>query len=145
MCPSCAVRTPTGYLCRDCVRQHQKIFDTAVWYDYLFGFAATFILSLIASVITVVVAPFIGFYMIFLAAGLGGGAGVLIANITLRVINKRRSKPLFIACAAGVVSGALAIALGLFFTGSFYALIWLAIYVVVVTPVVYTRIAGIQL
>jgi hypothetical protein len=146
MCPSCAVRTPTGYLCKDCVRQHQKTFDTALWYDYLLGFGTTFSLSLIASMILVVVASFISFYLILLAAaGLGGGAGVLIANIVLRVINKRRSKPLFITCASGVVTGALAVGLGSLLIGNFFSLIWLAIYVVIVTPVVYTRIAGIQL
>jgi hypothetical protein len=145
MCPSCAVRTPTGYLCRDCVRQHQKSFDTAVWYDYLAGFGTTFGLSLVASLITALVASFIGFYLIFVAAGLGGGAGVIIANLTLRVINRRRSKQLFIACAAGVVLGALPVALVLLLMGNIYALIGPVIYMVVATPTVYTRISGIQL
>jgi len=145
MCTSCAVGTPTGYLCRDCVRRHQKTFDTAVWFDYLLGFGTTFVLSLIASVIVAVVAPLISFYIIFLAAGLGGAAGVLIANLTLRAINKRRSKPLFITCAAGVVAGALVVALGSLLTGNMFTLIWLGIYAVIVTPVVYTRISGLRL
>ena len=38
MCASCARRTPTGYLCKDCVQAHQKSFDTAEWYDYALGF-----------------------------------------------------------------------------------------------------------
>jgi hypothetical protein len=132
-------------MCRECVRSHQKTFDTAVWYDYVLGFGTSFVLSLIASVITVVFAPMLGFYVIFLAAGIGGGAGILIGNIVLRAIGKRRSKPLFFTCAAGVVAGALAVAAGLFFLGNLYALIWLAIYTVIVTPVVYSRISGIRL
>ena len=36
MCASCARRTPTGYVCKDCVRAHQKSFDTSEWYDYIF-------------------------------------------------------------------------------------------------------------
>jgi hypothetical protein len=145
ICTSCAVGTPTGYLCRDCVRQHRKAFDTAVWYDFLIGFATTFLLSVVASLITAFAAQYIGFYMLFLAAGLGGGAGVLIANLTLQAVHRRRSKPLFITCAAGVVTGALVVALGSLFTGNPFTLIWLGIYAVIVTPVVYTRISGIRL
>lgn len=145
MCASCAVRTPTGYLCKDCVRTHQKTFDTAMWYDYLIGFGVTFVLSLIASGLTGLIASFIGFYMIFIAAAIGGGAGTFIANIALRAVNKRRSKALYMSCAVGVVVGALPVMLVLFFTGQMLAIIAIGIYVVVVTPTVYTRISGIQL
>jgi len=34
ICPKCAVSTPTGYRCRECVRGQQKVFETAEWYDY---------------------------------------------------------------------------------------------------------------
>jgi hypothetical protein len=132
-------------MCKECVRLRQKAFDTALWYDYLTGLGVTFVLSLVASAITGVAAAFIGFFMFFIAAALGGGAGVLIADLTLRVIQRRRSRPLFITCAVGVVLGALPVALGLFFTGNVFALIGLAIYVVVATPTVYTRVSGIQL
>ena len=51
ICASCAVRTPTGYRCKECVKGQQKIFDTAEWYDYIFGFAMAGVLSLIASLL----------------------------------------------------------------------------------------------
>ncbi len=145
MCASCAVRTPTGYVCKDCVRAQQKTFDTAMWYDYLIGFGVTFALSLIASSLTGVVASFLGFYMIFIAAAVGGGAGTFIANIALRAVNKRRSKSLFISCAIGVVVGAIPVMVALLFMGNMLALISLGVYVVVVTPTVYSRLSGIQL
>ncbi|MBI5823915.1 MAG: hypothetical protein HZB18_07820 [Chloroflexi bacterium] len=145
MCASCAVRTPTGYLCKDCVRTHQKTFDTALWYDYLIGFGVTFVLSLIASSLTGVVASFLGFYTIFIAAAIGGGAGTFIANIALRAVNKRRSKALYTSCAVGVVVGALPVMAALFFMGNMFALIALGVYIVVVAPTVYSRISGIQL
>ncbi len=145
MCVSCAVRTPTGYVCKDCVRQQQKTFDTAMWYDYLIGFGVTFVLSLIASGLTGVIASFLGFYMIFIAAAVGGGAGAFIADVALRAVNKRRSKPLFISCAVGVVVGALPVMVVLFFMGNMLALISLGVYIVVVTPTVYSRLSGIQL
>lgn len=145
MCASCAVRTPTGYLCKDCVRSHQKAFDTAVWYDYLTGMGATIALSLITSVLVAFIGSFIGFFMFFIAAGIGGGAGTLISNITLRVINKRRSRPLFIACTTGMVLGASPVVIGLLLMGNIYGVIGVVIYLVIATPLVYTRISGIQL
>ncbi|MBK8782459.1 MAG: hypothetical protein IPO22_11780 [Anaerolineales bacterium] len=145
MCASCAVRTPTGYVCKDCVRAQQKTFDTAMWYDYLIGFGVTFVLSLIASSLAGVVASFLGFYMIFIAAAIGGGAGRFIADIALRAVSKRRSKSLFISCAIGVVVGAIPVMVALLFMGNMLALISLGVYVVVVTPTVYSRLSGIQL
>lgn len=145
ICTSCAVGTPTGYMCKDCVRERKKVFDTAEWYDYLVGFGVTFVLSLIASVLVGIVSMFIGFYILFIGAAVAGGAGVFIANVTLRAINKRRSKPLFAVCAAGVAMGAIPIAIGMFFFGGGFSLIAILLYAVIVTPIVYTRISGIQL
>ena len=34
ICSECAVLTPTGYRCKECVRGQQKVFDTARWIDY---------------------------------------------------------------------------------------------------------------
>jgi hypothetical protein len=132
-------------MCKECVNQHKKIFDTALWYDYLTGFGTTFILSLIASGLLGFVASFIGFYMIFVSIAVAGGAGVYLSNIALRVTGKRRSRWLFISCAAGVAAGAVPIALFLFFTGGILSIIMLGIYAVVATSTVYARLAGIQL
>jgi hypothetical protein len=145
ICASCAQRTPTGYLCKDCVNQHKKMFDTALWYDYLTGSGTTFILSLITSGLLVFISSFVGFFMIFISFAVAGGAGVFLSNIVLRVIAKRRSRWLFIACAAGVALGALPIGLFMLFTGNMYSIIMLGIYAVVATSTVYARLAGIQL
>lgn len=145
ICTSCAVGTPTGYMCRDCVNQHKKMFDTALWYDYLTGFGVTFILSLIASSLLGIIASFIGFFMIFISFAVAGGAGVYLSNIALRVTGKRRSRWLFVACAAGVALGAVPVALFLFFTGNMFSIIMIGIYAVVATSTVYARLAGIRL
>ncbi|MGE5777617.1 MAG: B-box zinc finger protein, partial [Chloroflexota bacterium] len=49
ICVSCAVRTPTGYRCRECVKGQLKIFDTAEWYDYISGFIVAAFISGIAA------------------------------------------------------------------------------------------------
>jgi hypothetical protein len=145
ICTSCAVGTPTGYMCKDCVRERKKVFDTAVWYDYLLGFGTTFILSLIASVLVGIASMYIGFYILFIGAAVAGGAGVFIANVALRVTQKRRSRPLFIACAAGVALGALPVGIVMVFFGGGFSLIAIILYAVIVTPIVYSRLSGIQI
>ncbi len=145
ICTSCAVGTPTGYMCKECVNERKKVFDTAVWSDYLIGFGTTFVLSMLASVLVGIASMFIGFYILFIGAGVAGGAGVFIANAALRVTQKRRSRPLFIACAAGVALGALPVGIGMVFFGGGFSLIAIVLYAVIVTPIVYSRLSGIQL
>ncbi|MBK7316300.1 hypothetical protein [Candidatus Villigracilis affinis] len=142
ICASCAQRTPTGYLCKDCVNQHKKIFDTALWYDYLLGITATSILSVITSGLLAFVATFIGFYMIFVSFAVAGGAGVFLSNIALRVTGKRRSAGCLSArrlCWARYPS------LYFVFTNNMFSIIAIGIYAVVATSTVYARLAGIQL
>src|SRR5581483_2769447 len=144
ICTQCAVRTPTGYRCRNCVRELQKTFDTAVWYNYVIGLTVTVVLSAIASVIVSAISFLGGFFMIFISLAIAAGAGTIIANILLRLI-RRRSRVLFFVIAASIVIGALPVALFFLFTGNFFSIIWQGIYVFVATPTVYARFSGIQL
>jgi hypothetical protein len=144
ICASCAVRTPTGYSCKECVREQQRIFNTAEWYDYLIGFGTSSVLSLIASLILVLISGFIGFFMWFVSFAIAGAAGALIANITQSALRKRRSKRLFWLVAAGVVAGAIPVILFQLLTGNFFAIIWQGIYLITATPTVYARISGFQ-
>lgn len=144
ICVQCAVRTPTGYRCRECVRSQQKVYNTAEWYDYLVGFGTSAVLSLIASILLVVISGFIGFFMWFISFAVAGAAGVFIANTTLKVLRKRRSKRLFWLVAAGVVVGALPVILFLLFNGSLFSIVWQGLYLFIATPTVYARISGFQ-
>jgi len=144
ICAQCAVRTPTGYRCKECVREQQKIFNTAEWYDYLIGFGTTAVLSLIASIILSVISGFVGFFMWFISFAIAGAAGVFIANATQTALRKRRSKQLFWVVAAGVVVGAIPVILFLLLTGNFFSIVWQGIYLVTATPTVYARISGFQ-
>jgi len=144
ICVQCAVHTPTGYRCKECVREQQRIFNTAEWYDYLIGFGTTAILSLVASIILSVISGFMGFFMWFVSFAIAGSAGVIIANLTQTALRKRRSKQLFWLAAAGVVAGTLPVVLFLLFTGNFFSIIWQGIYLFTATPTVYARISGFQ-
>jgi hypothetical protein len=144
ICAQCAVRTPTGYRCRECVRSQQKIFETAEWYDYIVGFSLTAILSLLASILLLVISGFIGFFMWFVSFAVAGAAGVFIANITQSALRKRRSRGLFWLVAASVVIGAIPVILFLLFTGNFFSIVWQAIYLFTAAPTVYARLSGFQ-
>jgi B-box zinc finger len=147
ICPACAVRTPTGYRCKDCVRTQQKIFETALWWDYPLAFVVAGVLSFLGSLIV----PFVGFFTIFLAPI----AGVIIAEAVRLVIGRRRGRKLFLLTAAAVVLGSLPI-LGitvlslLLFAGqggfnlsAVLSIVYRGIYTVMVTSAFYYRLAGI--
>lgn len=145
ICNSCAVHTPTGYRCKECVNAQKKKFDTAEWYDYVVGIGVSGVLSLIASLIIVALSFIAGFFMWIIAAAIAGGAATLIGNSVKKLLRGRRSKNLFMLSTAGVVIGALPVILFFLFTGSFFALIAQGIYLVVAVPAVYYTLSGIRL
>lgn len=144
ICASCAVRTPTGYRCRECVRQRQKTFDTSEWYDYVLGFITAAVLSGVAAFLVTLVGG-IGFFGWFLIAAGAPTAGVAIAEGVRLFTRRRRSRSLFITVAVGVVLGAVPVILIQLAAFNIFGIVFQAIYLVLATPVVYTRLSGIQL
>jgi len=144
ICPRCAVLTPTGYRCKDCVHGQQKIFDTAQWYDYLLGFVVAGLLSLVASGLTILVGGigFIGWFLVIVGAPT---AGMIIAEAARFVTQRHRSRPLFITILAAVILGALPFLLTRLLVLDFFGIAFQGIYLVLVAPTVYYRLSGIQL
>src|SRR5512143_2143720 len=156
ICAQCAVRTPTGYRCRNCVREQQKKFDTAEWYDFVVAFIVAAIGSGIASGLVYVAS---GFFFGLLVLFIAPGAGAFIGNIVLRFIKNRRSRPLFLTAAIGMVAGALpalllvSLPLLLGFlggglrggVGGLLPAIWEVVYLFLAVPAAYTQISGIRI
>lgn len=144
ICTKCAVLTPTGYRCKECVQSQQKKFDTAIWIDYILAIVIAVILTYIGSRLT----SRIGFFTIFLAPI----AGVVIAEAIRFVVRRRRSKRLFQATAAATAFGGLLPVLSVLaytgltvgFVGLIY-FIWPIVFTVLVTSTVYYRLAGVRL
>ncbi len=155
ICAECAIRTPTGYRCPECVKQQQKKFDTAVWYDYIVAFIVAAIGSGIASgLIAVVSGFFFGILVLFIAPAAGG----VVGNLVLRFIKNRRSRPLFLTAAIGMVVGALPALLFIslpallgVMTVGFRGLtgllpaIWEVVYLFLAVPAAYTQISGLRI
>jgi len=147
ICPKCAIATPTGYRCKECVRSQQKLFETAQWFDYLTAGITALVLSFVGSLII----PCLGFFVLILAPI----AGVIIAESCRFIINKRRSKRLYLTIAITTALGSLLlvllnlltfiVALGHFnFSGLIYLIVQVT-YAIMVTSTAYYRLSGVQL
>jgi hypothetical protein len=137
ICAKCAVLTPTGYRCRECVKEQQRIFETAMWYDYPLIFIVVAVLAYLGSLI----AARIGFFTILLAPFAGG----IIAEAARLVTRRRRSKKLFLLAAIAAVVGCLPVGLTFIQHFIFLGFIYQLIYAVLMTSTMYYRLAGIRI
>jgi len=125
------------------VRERKKIFDTSEWHDYVLGFIVAAFLSGVASFLVTLIAN-IGFFGWFLIIAGAPTAAVAIAEGVRLVTGRRRSRPLFITIAVGVVLGVVPVILFQVLTLNLFGILFQVIYLVIATPVVYTRLSGIQ-
>jgi hypothetical protein len=144
ICAKCAVKMPTGYRCKECVKSQMKIFDTAEWVDYATGFLAAGFLSLVASFLMSLLG-YIGFFGWFIIIAGAPTAGVVIAEGVRWATRRHRSQSLFITVCAAVVFGALPLIIAQVIIFNPFGLIFQVIYLVLAVPTVYSRLSGLQL
>ena len=150
ICIRCAVLTPIGYRCKECVRGQQKVFETAIPRDPLVAFGVAASLAFLGSL-------FIPNFILF-ALLLSPVAGGLIAEVVRLAVRRRRSPRLFKAAAIGALVGALPVAvieialniswmvwMGSFDTSIILTLIGHGLYIALVTTSTYYRLNGLQL
>jgi len=150
ICSKCAVRTPIGYRCPECVRGQQKAFNTSLWYDYPIAFVLASFLSYLGSQLV----AYLGFFTLFVAPL----AGVIISEVIRFAVRKRRSKTFHQVSATATALGSLPrifiYLAGLLITvsqgglsgfGILFPLIWQGVYTFVVASTVYYRLGGIKL
>ena len=145
ICSKCAVLTPTGYRCKECIKELQKIFDTSLWYDYPLTFIIVAVLAYLGSLIGGWIAIRFGFYIIILTLFLAPALGGLIAAAVRLVTKRRRSKNLFFLAVVAAVVGCIPVALGLFQFFSLFELIYLVMYIILMTSTLYYRLSGIRI
>jgi len=145
ICIKCAVLTPTGYRCRECVRGQQKVYETAQWLDFPLACGLAFILAFLGS--------FLAQAMFFLTIFVAPIVGTIIAEVVRVVVRRRRSKRLFQAVAISAVLGSLplpllrlvSVLLHASFVSADVVLIWHGLYTFLVASTVYYRLAGINI
>jgi len=101
MCTRCAVRTPVGYRCKECVREQQNTFFTAQVIDYLIAAGVSLVMSFFAAFILANIGWF------FIAFFIAPAAGGLIGRVVLRLTGKRRGRYTGAVVGTCVVLGAL--------------------------------------
>ena len=122
MCIDCAVRTPVGYTCRECVRGHEDKFYEGTIVDYG-TVAAT---CAIGGALTPFVMLLIGGFLIIgfiVAPAIGGTA----AQIALQLTRRRRGRYSGYVAAGGVLVGGLVSALLLVGGLGIFTLLYLAL------------------
>ncbi|MYH61631.1 MAG: DnaJ domain-containing protein [Caldilineaceae bacterium SB0675_bin_29] len=105
ICISCAVRTPVGYRCNECVREQQNIYFNALGRDNIVALAVGFVLTLIVAPIVGFLLGSIGFFGFFIAFIIGSGAGTLAARIIRSAVGNRRGRKLPHMAIAGIILG----------------------------------------
>ena len=102
MCPECAVQTPVGYRCKQCVRQQEDKFFNASEWDYIIVFAVSAILTGIgAAIVSAIGLPLL--FILILGLPIGG----VIAEATLRATQRRRGRRSNVVAVSGVVVGGI--------------------------------------
>jgi hypothetical protein len=103
MCVPCAVLTPVGYRCKQCVRQHEDKFYSGTNTDYIMVFAACAVAGGIVGVVSNIIP--LGFLFAFIIAIPVGG---FVSEVALRLVKRRRGRYSGEIAAAGIVLGGLA-------------------------------------
>jgi hypothetical protein len=150
ICPRCAVRTPVGYRCRECVSAQQQIFETAQWYDYMIAAVVAAPLAGLGGALL----SGLGFFVLFLAPVVGG----VIAEVVRVAVRRRRGRYLSLAATGAFVLGCLplfvfplivaALSLlggdGNLAPAALFRLLWPLIYTAIGASTLYARLRGIS-
>jgi len=105
ICTRCAVPTPVGYRCRECVGQQRAVYFTGGPVDYVIGGVISAVLGGLATLVTTMLRA--GFFGLFFAFILGPAVGVGIAEVVRWAVRKRRTPYLWLSVAAGIFIGSL--------------------------------------
>ncbi len=100
MCPECAVPTPVGYRCRECVRAHEDRFFSGTNLDYVLVFAVNAVGAALAQLLG-------GFLPLLFLILLAIPAGGVIATLALQLSGRRRGRWSGTVAAAGILAGSL--------------------------------------
>jgi hypothetical protein len=133
ICPRCAVQTPVGFRCPQCVRSQQAIFYTVTPSDYAIAVVVGLVVSIIAAFI-------MGRLGIFLALILGPVAGGVIAEVVRWAIRRRRGRWIWLVVSICIAVGGLLSLILSALPLRLTSLLSLIIYVVLAVGTAYARL-----
>ncbi|RME59765.1 MAG: hypothetical protein D6790_10215 [Caldilineae bacterium] len=107
ICMDCAVRTPVGYRCQECIREQQNVYFNALAQDNLVAFVVGLVVAAIGAPLVGLLLGGFGFFGLIIAFIAGSGAGSLLAQIIRRAVGRRRGRRLPAFALAGIITGVL--------------------------------------
>ena len=102
ICTRCAVQTPVGYRCKQCVGQQRAVYYTGGTSDYLVG---GIVAAILGGLVSLIMSQLSGAW--FFGLILGPTAGVGIAEVVRWAVRRRRSQYLWLAVGGGILVGSL--------------------------------------
>jgi hypothetical protein len=109
ICYQCAVQTPVGYRCRECVRSQQAKYYNGERYDVPLGVLIAAVLGVAFGVLAYLFLGrlvFFGFIIAFIAGPAAGGA---VAEVIRRALRRRRAQGMKVAATVAFAAGLLAV------------------------------------
>lgn len=107
ICTRCAVLTPVGHRCPECIAEQRRVFFTGTTADYPVAAIVGFVVAGIVGLIFSIIAGGLGFFAFWIAILVGPAVGGGVAEIIRKAIGRRRSQYLGIVAAVSVVLGAI--------------------------------------
>ncbi len=92
ICPRCAVRTPVGFRCPDCIRQQESKYYTGSNMDYLIAVVIALPLSLIAAALFTFLLGGFGIWVILIGIFVAPAVAGFIAEAVRWGVGRRRSR-----------------------------------------------------
>jgi len=105
ICPKCAVQTPVGFRCKQCIKGQQAVFYSATPLDYVIAV----VIGLVASTMAAFIISAVGIFFAFFLAPLAGG---VIAEVVRWATGRRRGRWVWLVVSACIMVGALVAAFG---------------------------------
>lgn len=143
ICLQCAVQTPVGYRCKECVRAQQDVYFNGTTSDNLVALAVAFGVVTVATPIVGFFLSAFGFLSFIIAFVAGGAAGSALAQIVRRAVGRRRSRTMrwfaFAGILLGVITGSLIAILFLGFNPMGAIAVWIFVVLAIVSALSFLR------
>jgi hypothetical protein len=123
ICTKCAVRTPVGFRCPDCIREQEDKYYSGTNFDYVIAAIIALPLSLVTAWLFTFILGGFGFFTLLIAFFAAPFVAGIIAEAVRWGVGRRRSRHLRHVVIACLVLATAPFFLLMLFSGAFFGLI----------------------
>jgi len=107
ICYECAILTPVGYRCKECIREQRGVYYNAQPYDLVAGVIVALVMGVVLGIPAYLFLRIFGFFSVIVALLAGPFAGEIVTQAIRRVVHKRRALHMKWAAALAWIAGVL--------------------------------------